>query len=146
MIYLDKPDQFSPIFEVASCFFEHQGEVLLLHRNDGKGDDDTWGVPAGKIEIGEDPSQAMVRESREEIGFNISSDDLIPFKSVYVKYPDYDFIFHMFHLTLKEKPNIVLNDESKDFKWLKPADALKMNLIRDEDACIKLMYFPDSKN
>ncbi|MEK7641882.1 MAG: NUDIX domain-containing protein [Patescibacteria group bacterium] len=141
MVYLEKPDTFSPAFEVASCFFEHDGEILLLHRNDGLGEKDTWGVPAGKIEIGEEAAEAIIREAREEAGIIIDSPDLTFFKKVYVKYPDKDFVFHMFHFPLKEKPVITINDESKAFTWMKPAEALNLNLIQDEDACINLFYF-----
>ncbi len=146
MIFLEKPEIFSSSLEVVSCFLEHNGEILLLHRNDGNGDDDTWGVPAGKMETGESPASAMVRELREEIGFKININDLVYFKKVYVKYPNYDFVFHIFRSTLTQKPVIYLNDESKDFTWLKPDDALKINLIQDEDACIKLVYSTYSEN
>ena len=43
------------------------GAVLQLLRSDGKG----WGVPGGKVEPGEEPTAAAVRELREETGVEV---------------------------------------------------------------------------
>ena len=53
MIHTDPPEHFAPRFEVVSCFVEHDGEILLLHRNEGKSEGGKWGMPGGKIEAGE---------------------------------------------------------------------------------------------
>src|SRR3989344_2633462 len=52
---------------LAGCVIQNEeGKVLLLHRNEpGKSQ---WELPGGKIEEGEEPWQAAVRETLEEVG------------------------------------------------------------------------------
>jgi putative (di)nucleoside polyphosphate hydrolase len=49
------------------CLFNAQGLVLVAERSDSKG---CWQMPQGGIQIGEDPSLAVLREMKEEIGTN----------------------------------------------------------------------------
>ena len=60
MIFKERPPNFSSEFDVASCFVEHDGEILLLHRQDHKPEGNTWGVPAGKVDEGEEIMQTML--------------------------------------------------------------------------------------
>jgi ADP-ribose pyrophosphatase YjhB (NUDIX family) len=50
MISKNKPENFTPKFEVVSCFVEYKNEILLLLRQDHKPQGNTYGVPAGKID------------------------------------------------------------------------------------------------
>jgi hypothetical protein len=60
---------------------------------------------------------------------------------VYVQYPDYDFIYHIYHKKLNEKPKIIINpEEHKTYIWRDPKEALKENLIQELDTCIKMFY------
>ena len=141
MIFATKPKQFNPRFEVVSCFFEYDGEVLFLQRQDHKPEGGTWGAPAGKIDQGETPEIAMARELVQETGFDASRKKLVYFRKLYVCYKTYDFVYHIFSLKLGAKPDVQLNlEEHKAYRWLSPAEALRINLIPDMDACIKLFY------
>ena len=141
MFSLSKPENFNPKFEVVSCFMENNGEILLLQRQDHKPQGNTWGVPAGKIDTGETPKTAILRELFQETGFSADENKIIYFKSVFVRYPEYDFIYHIFSLKIDERPIIKITDgEHKNFQWLTPTEALKINLIQDEDASIKMFY------
>lgn len=141
MIYSEKPKDFKSKFDVVGCFLEYDGKILLVHRADHKPQGDTWGVPAGKVDPGETLLQTMARELLEETGFTIEPSRLLYFGKVYVRFPDYDFVYHMFHCRLTEKPRIILRpDEHKDFEWVTPQESLKKNLIQDGDSVIKLFY------
>lgn len=141
MIYEVPPDGFQPKFEVVSCYVEHEGKLLLLHRCAHKIEGNTWGVPAGKVVIGEDISQAMLRELREETGIVASKVSMEHLIKVFVRYPTYDFTYHMFRLPVVDRPTIRLAPaEHQDYTWATPAHALSMNLIRDLDACIRMFY------
>ena len=141
MIYKNPPENFNARFEVVSCFVEHEGEILLLHRQNNKTEGDKWGVPAGKKEERETESEAIAREMREETGLDLHSGLFQYFDKVYVRYPDYDFVYHMFTVKLEERPNVLINEsEHKNFQWADPQRALELNLIRDEDQCIRLFY------
>ena len=139
MLYEEKPDFFNPKFEVVSCFIEYNNKILLLLRQDHKNEPNTYGVPAGKVSLGEDKDDAMRREIFEETWLKL--DDLIYFQKVYVQYPTYEFIYHMYHKKLDYKPEITINpEEHKKYMWQHPQKALEQNLIQDLDACIKMFY------
>lgn len=141
MIYKERPQNFSSKFDVISCFVEHDGEILLLHRQDHKPEGNTWGVPAGKVDVGESILEAMAREIREETGLVLPSSQLSYFRKVFVKYPEYDFIYHIYHTKLDQRQKVAINHtEHKDFRWISPENALNISLIQDLDACIKLFY------
>lgn len=141
MIYKTEPANFSSRFEVVSCYIEHDGEILILHRQDHKPEGNTWGLPAGKIDEGENEFDAVTREVLEETGLEIEPGDLEYLEKLYVVYPTYQFIFHMFKLPLKERPRIKINDsEHKECQWVKPVDVLKLDLIPDFDECLKIYY------
>jgi len=141
MIYETIPEDFDPKFEVSSCFLEHDERILLLLRQPNKPEGGTFGVPAGKIESGEDPRTAISRELRQETGCVVAPEDFDYFQSVYVKYPDYDFTYYMYHLPRTEEPVIRINRrEHSDFLWVLPKDALDMPLIGGLDLCIKMFY------
>ncbi len=141
MIYKTLPPDFNPKFEVVSCYMEHDGRILLLHRQDHKSEGDSWGVPAGKIDKGENELEAMIREIREETGQEAAADKIEHLSKVYVKYPDYDFVYHMFRWRLDKEPSINLSvGEHKDYRFVLPSKALELNLVRDLDACIEMYY------
>lgn len=52
---------------VAAIVRDVRGAILLLRRRD----DGTWGLPAGAIDPGESPAQAVIREVREETGLDV---------------------------------------------------------------------------
>lgn len=141
MISSSKIKNFNKKFDVVGIFVEYEGTVLFLHRQDHKPQGNTWGVVAGKVDDGEDFLDALVRETKEEIGLDLKSEDIKYVKEYYVRYPEYDFKYHVHHVLLKEKPVLKLElNEHKDSRWLSPHDALHLDLIQDQDVCIKDFY------
>lgn len=141
MIHTEKPAEFNPIFEVVSCYVEYDGKILLLHRQDHKSEGGCWGMPAGKVDEGENINEAVIREVQEETGQKIAEEKLNYIGKVYVKYPDYDFIYHMYRTVLTEPPVITLSQrEHKAYQWETPIKALDLKLVRDLYECIKMSY------
>ncbi|MFV0339819.1 MAG: NUDIX hydrolase [Parachlamydiaceae bacterium] len=144
IIYLEPTPQFKPRFEVATVYIEYNGQILLLHRQNDKSQGNKWGIPGGKVEKNETPLQAAIREVKEETGMDISGQDIETIKAVYVEYDEkINFVYHAFRTQLQGNPVVVkINfDEHKGFTWVAPADALKMDLLQDEDACLQKDYF-----
>lgn len=140
MIFSRKPSVFDPRFIVVSCFCEVQGRFLLLKRSLEKEQGGSWCRLAGKVEKGESLKNALLRESAEETGIELKLKDLKSHNVVYIQNPRFDYIFHIYKVELNSQPVVRLNNEHIDFKWATPQEALKLNLIQDEDAVIKLFY------
>lgn len=63
---------------VAAALIDDSGRVLLQQRPPGKPMAGLWEFPGGKIEPGESPEAALVRELHEELGLTLSVEDLSP--------------------------------------------------------------------
>jgi 8-oxo-dGTP pyrophosphatase MutT (NUDIX family) len=115
--------------------------MLLLERQDQKPQGGTWGVPAGKKQFIEEKKEAILREITEETGTNQNPNNITFFQTVYVKYPEYDFVYHIFSLPKWKNEEVRINPrEHKSFRWVTPEEALQMNLIQDLDQCITLHF------
>lgn len=141
MIYYEKPKYFKPKFEAVGSFVQCDGKIILLHRRNHKPQGNTWGIPSGKIHISETLKTTALRETKEETGLVIHKNKMKFFATIFVKFADYDFIYHIFHTTLNNKSIIKINKhEHKAAKWISPTDALNLPLIEDLDGCIKLFF------
>lgn len=63
---------------VAAALVGADGRVLLQRRAAGRHMAGLWEFPGGKIDAGELPEQALVRELREELGIETNAADLVP--------------------------------------------------------------------
>ena len=74
-----------PVLIVVAAVVVRDGRVLLTRRNAGSHLEGMWEFPGGKIEPGEEPPQALVREMREELGVEAVAG--APFAFNYHAYP-----------------------------------------------------------
>ncbi len=143
VIYKEPTKQFKPRIEVAALFIECDNRILVLHRQEKKFQGNLWGIPGGKIDKGETPIEAVIREIQEETGYEFSKEQIESLGAVYIEYNEKDhFVYHMFRAKLAGDPGAVkINfQEHKGFTWVTPQDGLKLELIKDEDTCFKLIY------
>lgn len=67
------------VLVVACALLDEKGRVLMAERPAGKELAGLWEFPGGKVETGERPEEALVRELREELGVETDPADLKPF-------------------------------------------------------------------
>jgi len=141
LIYVDQPKDFNPKVEVSACFCKVGDKILFLKRNINKLYGGTWALPAGKLDEGETSSCAIISEVFEETGISMQACDVQFLKTVYVRYPEYDFVYHMFKTELQNFPkDFELNKvEHDEFAWLTLQEGVNFNLIPGEYECIKLL-------
>lgn len=145
MLYNKKPANFNPDFEIASGYLMYKGKLLVLKRNDDDDQGGKWGMPGGKIEKGETIKEALFREIREETGIILKEDDVVYLKKLYVKYPGYDFIYHMFYAKLSGKPDVIIDlKEHSGYKWVLPQDIAGLDMVLYGKKCVRL--FMDMHN
>lgn len=138
-LYDIAPTGFSPRFHATGVYLEHDGRILLLHRHPAKPEGGTWCVAGGKVDAGETPEAAARRETREETGVELEG--LIAIGAFYVRYPTYDFVYHVFRAPMAREPVLRIKpDEHTGAQWVTPKEALAYRLIEDEDAVLARTY------
>lgn len=141
MVYREIPKDFEPKFSAAGCIIQVSGEILLLLRQEGKPQANTWGLPSGKLNPGETPLSAIIREILEETGYFATPSEPKLATTVYVKYPEIDFIYHLFHLSLQKKfPVTIDTDEHTEFAWVTPERAFTMPGIAGLNECLAMFF------
>ena len=97
--------------------------ILLLKRASDGSHPNEWALPGGKLEHGETPRQAAIRECYEESGVEIQSEiDLLDV--FYAK----GFIFYTYFLWVREEIMCKINDESEDWGWFSCESMKEMKL------------------
>ncbi len=120
--------------EVAAAIIVRDGKAFATQRGYGewKG---WWEFPGGKIEVGESPEEALVREVREELDAEIEVGDLLDV--VEWDYPDFHLKMHCFICSLLSDSLRLNEHESaawltsgtlRSVKWL-PADEVLLDKI-----------------
>ena len=84
--------------EVAAAIITHNGRVFATQRGYGEFKDG-WEFPGGKMEPGETPQQALVREIQEELDTEIEVGELV--ETVEYDYPGFHLTMHCFLCTIR---------------------------------------------
>ena len=141
MIHKKKPKNFKSKFDCIGCVVEEAGEILLLHRQNHKPQGNTWGIPSGKVDENEKLEETLVREVFEETGINILAENSKYHGELYVRFDDYDFVYHLYHIGIGSRPKVKTNPkEHKSYKWISPNKTLDLDLIEDLDGCLEIIY------
>ena len=113
--------------EVVAAIIRRGNEIFATQRGYGEFKD-WWELPGGKIEPGESPQQALVREIREELDATIEVGELL--QTVEWDYPTFHLTMHCFwckltcealHLNEHEAASWLDREHLRSVKWL-PAD------------------------
>ncbi len=86
-----------PIVLVAACaLIDTDGRILLARRPEGRAMAGLWEFPGGKLDPGETPEAALIRELREELGIEVTEACLAPFAFASHAYDDFHLLMPLF--------------------------------------------------
>ena len=123
--------------EVVAAIIRKGDKIFATQRGYGEWKD-WWEFPGGKMEAGESPEEALVREIREELDAEISVDKFL--HTVEWDYPKFHLTMHCFlssllndalHLNEHEAARWLGKDELHSVNWL-PADEILLPMIEEK--------------
>ena len=123
----------------AVALIDIDGRVLITQRPKGKSMEGLWEFPGGKIEFGETPEDALVRELHEELGIETWSSCLAPLTFASHGYSDFHLLMPLF--ACRKWDGIPKPKEGQNLKWahvkslkdfpMPPADIPLIAVLRD---------------
>jgi 8-oxo-dGTP diphosphatase len=105
---------------VACALIDPDGRVLLGQRHPGKAMGGLWEFPGGKVDSGETPEEALIRELREELGITAREACLAPFSFASHAYPDFHLLMPLY--VCRRWEGIPRPLEHAVLKWVRPKD------------------------
>ena len=111
----------TPLVLVAACvLLDEAGRILIAKRPPGCSLAGLWEFPGGKVEAGESPEHALIRELAEELGIEIAAPDLSPLTFASHAYPDFHLLMPLF--LCRRWQGEVTPHEGQELAWVRPAE------------------------
>jgi len=107
----------------AVALIDADGRVLLAQRPEGKALAGLWEFPGGKVEPGETPEAALIRELKEELDIDTWASCLAPLSFASHSYPEFHLLMPLF--ACRRWQGSVRATEGQALAWVKP------NALRD---------------
>ncbi len=107
----------------AVALIDADGRVLLAQRPEGKSLAGLWEFPGGKVEPGETPEAALIRELREELGIDTWQSCLAPLTFASHSYESFHLLMPLF--ACRRWQGIPHGAEGQALAWVRP------NALRD---------------
>lgn len=106
---------------VAACaLIDTDGRILLAQRPEGKNLAGLWEFPGGKVESGETPEDALIRELQEELGIITKHACLAPLTFASYAYDKFHLLMPLY--ICRRYEGIARSMEGQALKWVKPKD------------------------
>ena len=107
------------IVVVAACaLVDADGRVLVAQRPEGKTMAGLWEFPGGKVDDGEKPEAALIRELKEELGIDVSEACLAPLTFASHSYDDFHLLMPLY--VCRRWKGEARPQESQVLRWVRP--------------------------
>jgi 8-oxo-dGTP diphosphatase len=110
------------LFVAAAALIDQSGRILVQKRPEGKPMAGLWEFPGGKVEAGETPEAALVRELEEELGIGVKEPDIEPVAFASEAVEDQHLILLLY--ICRKWTGHIQSAESLDMQWL-PVEAIQ---------------------
>lgn len=104
----------------AVALIDVDGRVLIAQRPAGKSMAGLWEFPGGKVEPGETPERALIRELKEELGIDVTEACLAPLTFASHSYDDFHLLMPLY--ACRRWQGYVQPHEHADIKWVNPRE------------------------
>lgn len=108
------------VLVAAVALVDPDGRVLLAQRPEGKSMAGLWEFPGGKIEPGETPEIALIRELQEELGIDTWASCLAPLSFASHAYEGFHLLMPLF--VCRKWQGEVQSREGQALKWVRPSN------------------------
>jgi 8-oxo-dGTP diphosphatase len=106
---------------VAACaLIDGDGRVLLARRPAGKAMAGLWEFPGGKLNAGETPEEALVRELNEELGIDVEASCLAPIAFSSTGSGEFHLLMPLY--ACRKWKGVARPLEAEALAWVRPAD------------------------
>jgi 8-oxo-dGTP diphosphatase len=110
------------VLVAAAALLDSDGRVLIAQRPAGKAMGGLWEFPGGKIEAGESPEDALVRELREELNIAVKPPCLAPFTFASHTYENFRLLMPLYVCRRWDgTPQPVVHSA---LKWVRPRELM----------------------
>jgi 8-oxo-dGTP diphosphatase len=110
---------------VVAALVREEGRILMSRRRPDQAMPDLWEFPGGKVEPGEHPEAALVRELREEVGCGIEVTGIQDV--VFHAYPEFDLYMLVYASRIVDgRPRAI---EVAEIAWVEPARLPELDLL-----------------
>lgn len=117
---------------VAAAIIIHENKIFATQRGYGEFKDG-WEFPGGKIEPGETPQQALIREIREELDTEIEVGELVD--TVEYDYPAFHLSMDCFLCRVKSGDLVLKEHEAA--RWLSPENLNSVDWLPADEGLIR---------
>ena len=105
---------------VAVALIDADNRVLIAQRPEGKALAGLWEFPGGKIDQGERPEAALIRELAEELGITVKEACLAPLTFASYAYPEFHLLMPLY--VCRRWDGFVQSREGQALKWVRAKD------------------------
>ncbi|MBU2532717.1 MAG: (deoxy)nucleoside triphosphate pyrophosphohydrolase, partial [Alphaproteobacteria bacterium] len=84
------------VLVAAAALIDADNRVLIARRPPGKPMAGLWEFPGGKVQPGETPEEALIRELREELGIELCDECMAPYVFASHSYEDFHLLMPLF--------------------------------------------------
>ena len=106
------------VLVAAVALIDADGRVLLSKRPEGKQLGGLWEFPGGKVEQGERPETALIRELKEELGIDVAESCLAPLTFASHAYEEFHLLMPLY--VCRRWKGQVHGAEGQELAWVKP--------------------------
>lgn len=125
----DAPPSGRPILLVAAAaLVDPDGRVLVARRPEGKHLAGLWEFPGGKVETGEPPELALVRELREELGIDTAASCLAPCGFASHAFDDKPFHLVMLLFACRKWQGRPAGQQGQAVKWVRVPELFPLDM------------------